>query len=69
MGTISIDRGGEMLDKVAKVRHYRSRALEMRASANNTDDPELRQKFMEIASDYEELARETEELIASRRKA
>ena len=59
-------QGGDMPDKVAKVKLYRARASEMRALALSTVDQEQRQTIMDVATDFELLALELEVIIAAR---
>jgi hypothetical protein len=45
-------------------KHWRERAQEARATAEQIPDPDARQKMQEIAESYDRLARRAEERLA-----
>jgi len=54
-------RGGrEMRDKDEAAKHYRRRAKEVRAISKGIFDHVERKTLMEVAEEYEQLAREAE---------
>ena len=55
-----------MADAFGTPQHWRARAQEARAIAEQMDDPEARRTMLDIAERYEKIARHTEAKLAGR---
>ena len=64
----SANRSAAMPPTFGTPEHWRQRAAEARAMAENMTDPQAKRAMLRVADSYEEIAKRVEALAASRKE-